>query len=77
MRGQVNPQSDMLCLLSPASRVPQHHPLRQVKVLVDEDAGPQAEQFLELVREMVSRGAKGASVNPLPEVEALGRVANG
>ena len=36
MRGQVNPQSDMLCLLSPESRVPQHHPLRQVKVLVDE-----------------------------------------
>ena len=36
MRGQVNPQSEMLCLLSPESRVPQHHPLRQVKVLVDE-----------------------------------------
>lgn len=36
MRGQVNPQSDMLCLLSPERRVPQHHPLRRVKVLVDE-----------------------------------------
>ena len=36
MRGQANPQSEMFCLLSPASRVPQHHPLRQVKVLVDE-----------------------------------------
>ena len=36
MRGQVNPQSDMLCLISPASRVPQQHPLRQVKALVDE-----------------------------------------
>jgi len=35
MRGQVNPQSEMLCLLSPESRVPQHHPLRQVKALVD------------------------------------------
>ncbi|MEN9575968.1 MAG: hypothetical protein RL514_3823 [Verrucomicrobiota bacterium] len=36
MRGQVNPQSDLLSLLSPASRVPQHHPLRRVKALVDE-----------------------------------------
>ena len=26
----------MLCLLSPESRVPQHHPLRRVKILVDE-----------------------------------------
>jgi chromosome partitioning protein len=38
---------------------------------------PQAQQYLELVQEMISRGARGASVSPLPEVEALGRVANG
>lgn len=41
------------------------------------EGGPQAEQYLELVREMLSRGAKGASVMPLPEEEALGRVAVG
>lgn len=51
--------------------------LMQKTIFEHPDAGPQAEQFLELVREMVSRGAKGASVNPLPEIEALGRVANG
>ena len=32
----MNPQSDLACLLSPESRVPQHHPLRRVKALVDE-----------------------------------------
>lgn len=36
MRGQVSPLSKMFCLLSPESRVPQHHPLRRVKVLVDD-----------------------------------------
>ncbi len=36
MRGQVNPQSEMFCRRSPERRVPRHHPLRRVKVLVDE-----------------------------------------
>src|SRR6185369_12134843 len=36
MRGSVDPQSDMLCLISPESRVPKDHPLRRIKRLVDE-----------------------------------------
>lgn len=36
MRGNVEPQADMFCLISPESRVPKDHPLRRVKVLVDE-----------------------------------------
>jgi transposase len=35
MRGKVDPQSDMLALISPASVVPQEHPLRRIKKLVD------------------------------------------
>ena len=35
MRGNVNPQSEMYCLISPESRVPRDHPLRQIKKLVD------------------------------------------
>jgi len=36
MRGNVEPQADMLCLISPESRVPKDHPLRRIKPLVDE-----------------------------------------
>ena len=36
MRGNVDPQSELLCLVSPESRVPKDHPLRRVKRLVDE-----------------------------------------
>ena len=35
MRGAVDPQADMFCLISPESRVPKDHPLRRIKVLVD------------------------------------------
>src|SRR4030095_11523623 len=35
MRGNVHPQSEMLCLISPESRVPRDHPLRRIKTLVD------------------------------------------
>ncbi|HMJ91418.1 MAG TPA: transposase, partial [Candidatus Acidoferrum sp.] len=35
MRGQVEPQSDMLALISPESVVPKDHPLRRIKPLVD------------------------------------------
>jgi transposase len=35
MRGQVDRQSEMLCLISPESRVPKEHPLRRIKSLVD------------------------------------------
>lgn len=35
MRGLVNPQADMLALISPESVVPQKHPLRRIKPLVD------------------------------------------
>jgi transposase len=35
MRGEVDAQADMLCLISPESRVPQDHPLRTIKRLVD------------------------------------------
>lgn len=36
MRGSVEPQADMWCLISPESRVPPSHPLRRIKLLVDE-----------------------------------------
>lgn len=48
----MNPQSDLLCLLSPASRVPQHHPLRQVKVLVDEVLRDLSPLFNEMYAEL-------------------------
>ena len=35
MRGAVDPQTDLFCLISPESRVPKNHPLRRIKVLVD------------------------------------------
>lgn len=36
MRGNVDPQAELYCLISPESRVPRDHPLRRVKRLVDE-----------------------------------------
>lgn len=36
MRGQLDPQADMLCLVSPESFVPADHPLRQIKPLADQ-----------------------------------------
>jgi transposase len=36
MRGQLDPQADMLCLASPESFVPADHPLRQIKPLTDQ-----------------------------------------
>lgn len=35
MRGKVNPQSEMICFVSPESRVPKDHPLRRIKPLLD------------------------------------------
>lgn len=35
MRGAVDPQADMFCLISAESRVPKDHPLRGIKVLMD------------------------------------------
>lgn len=35
MRGTLDPQGDMLCLVSPESFVPADHPLRQIKPLAD------------------------------------------
>jgi transposase len=35
MRGKLDPQADMLCLLSPEKFVPQDHPLRAIKPFVD------------------------------------------
>ncbi|MFZ6186191.1 transposase, partial [Nannocystis pusilla] len=35
MRGTKVPQSSMICLVSPESRIPEGHPLRAVKKLVD------------------------------------------
>ena len=35
MRGKVDPQADMLALISPESVVPREHPLRRIKPLVD------------------------------------------
>ena len=36
MRGQLDPQSEMLCLVSPERFVPADHPLRQIKPLADQ-----------------------------------------
>jgi transposase len=36
MRGQVEAQADMLCLVSPESFVPKDHPLRAIKPFADE-----------------------------------------
>ena len=36
MRGPLNPQADMYCLVSPESFVPAEHPLRQIKPFADE-----------------------------------------
>lgn len=36
MRGQVTNQTSMLCLLSCEDRIPQTHPLRDIKALADE-----------------------------------------
>jgi transposase len=36
MRGQLDTQADMLCLVSPESFVPVDHPLRQIKPLADQ-----------------------------------------
>jgi transposase len=36
MRGPLNPQADMYCLVSPESFVPPEHPLRQIKPFADE-----------------------------------------
>lgn len=52
MRGMVDPQSDMLCLISPESRVPRDHPLRRIKVLVDEALGGLSPLFDELYAEL-------------------------
>ena len=35
MRGELDPQADMYCLVSPESFVPQDHPLRAIKPFVD------------------------------------------
>ena len=48
MRGVVDPQGDMFCLISPESRVPQDHPLRRIKPLVDEALGGLSPLFDEL-----------------------------
>ena len=36
LRGEVAAQGDRFCVISPESRVPKDHPLRPIKVLVDE-----------------------------------------
>ena len=35
MRGKLDPQADMFCLLSPEKFVPAEHPLRAIKPFVD------------------------------------------
>jgi hypothetical protein len=36
MRGELDPQADMYCLVSPEKFVPQDHPLRAIKPFVDQ-----------------------------------------
>lgn len=45
MRGEDFKQSSMLCLISPADRIPKDHPLRQVKVLADRALADLSKQF--------------------------------
>src|SRR5215471_2223494 len=48
MRGKVDPQADMLALISPESVVPQDHPLRAIKPMVDsilKDLSPLLEEM--------------------------------
>ena len=45
MRGEDSKQSSMLCLISPADRVPKDHPLRHVKVLADQALAGLSKQF--------------------------------
>ena len=51
MRGSVEPQADMLCLISPESRVPKDHPLRRIKKLVDQVLGDLSPLFEEMYAE--------------------------
>jgi len=53
--------------------------LRSLTVFELQEAEPQAEQFLALVREMINRGAKKGekTLNPLPDESVLQRIANG
>ena len=51
MRGKLDPQADMLCLLSPESFVPPDHPLRAIKPFVDEAL----QQLSPLLDEMYAR----------------------
>jgi len=48
----VNPQSELLCLISPESRVPKDHPLRRVKRLTDEVLRDLSPLFEEMYAEM-------------------------
>ncbi len=68
MRGQVNPQSDLLCLLSPESRVPQHHPLRRVKALVDDVLRDLSPLFDEMYAEL---GRPSIPPERLPKANVL------
>lgn len=51
MRGTVDPQAEMLCLISPESRVPKAHPLRRIKQLVDQVLGDLSPLFEEMYAE--------------------------
>jgi transposase len=52
MRGQVDGQSDMLCLMSPESRVPRDHPLRRMKQLTDAVLADLSRVFDEMYAEL-------------------------
>lgn len=45
MRGQLDPQGELLCLVSPESFVPADHPLRQIKPLADQALKGLSRQF--------------------------------
>lgn len=52
MRGKVDPQSDMLCLISPGGRVPQDQPLRRIKPLLDRALADLSPLFEEMYAEL-------------------------
>lgn len=53
--------------------------MRGLTVFELPEAQTQAQQFVTLIQEMLNRGSKpkAQTLNPLPDEEVLGRIANG
>lgn len=74
MRGMVDPQGDMFCLLSPASRMPKDQPLRRIKGLVDEALGGLSPLFDELyARPLIPPASRVLKAKVLPSTPSAAR----